>query len=154
MTSTHGRKIGAFRRSGLNPRPQPPQAAQQPPAAPTAPQDAPNNGTVRIGPKRPSPRMRAHVAAIASVTTGPPPRVPKGADMVTVMLDGAKVPIPSDWMLSFSSGKDRDTLLALEPSGELHLLVVDAAGQLRELQGLSKEFVDDMFRWKFPQVRR
>ena len=155
VTSTHGRRIGAFRTSGVNTpgysRQQPQQAPQQ---APEAPQQRPMPGTLRIGPGRPSPRMQAHIANVKNVTAGPPPRVPKDGPTVTVFLDGERVRLPSDWTLAFSSAKDRDVVYALEPSGALHVLVIHAGGELRELQGLTTELIDDIYRWKFPGVRR
>lgn len=150
MTSTHGRKIAPFRMSGHNPRPTPPRAAQQP----SLPREAPSRGTMRIGPQRPSPRMAAHLANVENVTAGPPPLVPKSGPTVAVFLDGEPVRIPLDWMLSFSSQNNRDVLYAIDTTNVLHVLVVDAGGELKALHGLTADLVDDIYRWRFPKVRQ
>ncbi|MFJ2542799.1 hypothetical protein [Microbacterium sp. NPDC087589] len=147
MTSRAGRKIGAFRYSGVNPRPQPQpttQAAQQP-------QQRPQPGTLTIGPGRPSPRAQAHLDAAKDTRLTDPPRIPASAPTVSVHIDGAKVSIPSDWAVAFSSRNDKDVLYGLEPSGKLHVLVINGSGQLRALDGLTDALVSDIIRWRFPR---
>lgn len=128
------------------PAPVPQQAAPQP-------QQAPQPGTMKIGPGPLSPRAQAHLDS-KDTRLVDPPRVPASAPTTALYLDGEKVSIPSDWHIAFSSAKGKDTMYALEPNGVLHVLTLDGHGRLRELAGLSPELIADLFKWRFPRFRR
>ncbi|MDN3443734.1 hypothetical protein [Microbacterium sp. APC 3901] len=156
-TSRAARTIHPFRTSGVNApgySRAAPQQAQQAPQQPQQPQQRAKPVVVTIGPGRPSARAQAHLDAVKDTRLVDPPRVPASATTTDVFIDGAKVSIPADWQIAFSSHKGKDTLYALEPNGTLHVLTLDAQGRLRELAGLSPELIADLFRWRFPRFKR
>lgn len=136
--SKHARSIGAFRSSGLNPRP-----------VPRDPWDAPQGHTVALGSPRDSQRARERADAATGVHLADPPRVPADSAVVAVHLEGKRVRVPADWGVALSSAKGRAALHLLEPGGVLHVLVIDADGQLRELAGMSGDLVSDLRRQHF-----
>lgn len=147
MKSTHGRKIHPFRMSGHNPRPQPPQAGP----SPSDDWDEPQGLMVSMGSQNAAQqRVRARVAAMSGLGYVDPPRVPVGTAVVGVNIDGARVRLPADWELAITSKNNRDVLLAREPNGVLHLLLLDANGKLRELTGVPDDLMRDIAAWKFP----
>jgi hypothetical protein len=77
-----------------------------------------------------------------------------GAAVVAVHLDGQRVRVPADWGIALSSARRRDALYLREPSGALHVLVIDADGQLRELAGLPADLVADLVAKHFPRAGR
>jgi hypothetical protein len=88
------------------------------------------------------------------VTLGDPPRVPATAATVSVFIDGTRVRIPSDWVIAFSTSGGKDTVYAVDGARKLHVLTLNADGQLRELSGLSAGLVADIVRWRFPRSLR
>lgn len=127
---------------------------QQPAQPPQQPAQPPKPGTLSIGPARPSARSQAHLDAAKDTRLVDPPRVVASAPTVSIYLDGARVAIPAEWSIAFSSSGGKDTIYALEPRGVLHVLTLDSQGRLRELAGLSAELIDDLIRWRFPRFRR
>lgn len=150
MKSSHARIIHPFRSSGLNPRPQPREAPQ----SPSDDWDAPPVRTMSLPPRKPTPRMQAHLANMEGVTLGEPPWVPASAPTVAVFIDGMKVRLPANWAIAFSSSGGKDTICAVDAENTLHLLTLNADGLLRELHGLSADLVSDIMRWRFPRGTR
>ena len=146
MKSTHGRKIHPFRMSGHNPRPHRPQAVQ----SPSDDWDEPQGHTVALGTQSASQRAQARVAAMTGLAYSDPPRVPVDAALVAVAIDGARVRLPVDWEFAITSKSNRDVLIAREPNGMLHLLLLDGNGTLRELSGVPEDVKRDIAAWKFP----
>lgn len=129
-------------------------APQQAPQWPYESEEVPQGHTVSYPPRRPSARMQSHLDSVPDTHLVDPPRVLASSPTTAVFIDGAKVSIPSNWMVAFSSTQGKDTLYSVEPNGVLHVLTLDAHGLLRELAGLSDALVDDIFTWRFPEVRR
>ena len=105
-------------------------------------------------PRKPTPRMQAHLSNTQGVTLGEPPRVPASTTTISVFIDGTRVRLPSDWTIAFSSSKGKDTLYVVDSEKRLHVLTLNADGELRELHGLSADLVSDIVTWRFPGSRR
>ncbi len=97
-----------------------------------------------------SQRLQARADAATGVTLGDPPRVPADSAVVPVFLGGQRVRVPVGWGIALSSSRGRDALYLHEPSGALHVLLIDKEGQLRELHGLPADLVADLVALHFP----
>jgi hypothetical protein len=79
-----------------------------------------------------------------------PPKVPAASAVVPVFLDGKRVRVPVDWSIAIDSSHERSQLYLREPSGELHVLLLDRQGALREMAGLPDDLVADIVAKYFP----
>lgn len=115
--------------------------------------DAPHGHTFHLGtpgarPAKSSAQERADAATDAFL--GDPPRVPKDSAVVPVYLDGHRVRVPVDWAIALGSGQGRDQLYLREPSGVVHVLLLDRKGALRELLGIPADLIADLVAKHFP----
>jgi hypothetical protein len=90
------------------------------------------------------------VDAAQGVTLTDPPRVLAGTPLVGVRLDGVEARVPLGWGIALSSARGRDALYVREPGGALHVLVVNADGEVRELAGIPADLVSDLLAQHFP----
>lgn len=152
MTSRAGRKIHPRAPWVAHPEAySAPQQAQQPPVDDW---DAPRVRTMSFPPRKPTPRIQAHLANMQGVTLGDPPRVPASTTTISVFIDGTRVRLPADWSIAFSSSKGKDTIYVVDSAKRLHVLTLNADGELRELHGLSADLVSDIVAWRFPRGAR
>lgn len=134
MEQRRARTIGAFRTSGLNPRP-----------TPRDPWDMPQATTVSLGTPSTTRRAQARADAATGVHLGAPPRVPVGTPTTEVWLEAMRVRVPTAWAIAMTSARGRSQLLLREPDrGPVHVVVIDADGELRELMGIPEDIVADL----------
>lgn len=93
---------------------------------------------------------QARADAATDAFLGDPPRVPKDSAVVPVYLDGHRVRVPVDWGIALDSGQGRDQLYLREPSGMVHVLLIDRKGALRELHGIPADLIADLVAKHFP----
>lgn len=153
-TSRAARVIHPWRTSGTNAPgySRPPQPAQAP-QGDADDWDEPRGHTVSLGTQNVSQRVQARVAAMTGLSYVDPPRFPKSEPTTEVFIDGSRVKVPSAWRVSISSSRGRDALYVIDSTDTMHVLVIDPAGQLRELSGIPEDFARDLRAWRFPQVR-
>lgn len=134
MKQRRARKIGAFRLSGHNPRP-----------TPLDPWDMPQGHTVQLGTPTTTRRAEARANAAVGVHLSDPPRVPVGTPTTEVWLEAMRVKVPTTWAVSMTSARGRSQLIIREPDrGPVHVLVIDADGNLRELKGIPEDILADL----------
>lgn len=140
-SSRAARAIGAFRTSGLNPRPTP-----QPAYAP----ESAEGDTVHLGSSRAAQRVQARVDAARGITLCDPPQVAAATPAATVHLDGVPVRVALGWSVALSSR----ALYMLDTRRDLHVLVIDSEGDVRALQGLPSDLIADLIAAHFPRGAR
>ena len=109
---------------------------------------------VSLGGPRTSRSAQARADAAEGVTLIDPPRMPTGTPLVGVRMDGVEARVPLGWGIALSSARGRDALYLREPSGILHVLVVNADGEVRELAGVPADLVADLLAQHFPGAGR
>lgn len=93
---------------------------------------------------------QARADAATDAFLGDPPRVPKDSAVVPVFIDGKRVRVPVDWDIALGTGQGRDQLYLREPSGMVHVLLIDRKGALRALHGIPADIIADLVAKHFP----
>lgn len=93
---------------------------------------------------------QARADAATGVSLVDPPKVPAASAVVPVFLDGKRVRVPVDWSIAIDTSTERSQLYLREPSGTLHVLLLDRDGTLREMAGLPTDLVSDLVAKYFP----
>lgn len=134
MRTRHAREIGAFRYSGHNDRPQPV----------SAPIELADDVAVSLGGSHHTRALKARLDAVQGVTLGDQTRVPRDDPAAVIFLSGAPVRVPAGWSAAVGHSRHGDSLYMRESSGRMHVLTVNADGQVRELQNLPADFLRDI----------
>ncbi len=144
-------KIGPFRYSGVNPRPQP---RQQAPAAPQRPADDWDyNEPITVNLGTPNAHSLSHflAAQATSAKWGPLPSIPNGQPTVRVRIGGVPVVLPGTWEIFIGRSTDGiETAYGLADDGVVHLVMLRRDGTPAEMVDVPPHVLDHLREWAFP----
>jgi hypothetical protein len=78
------------------------------------------------------------------VVLGDPPRVPRDEPCSIIFVSGVPVRVPVGWSAAVGHSQRGDSLYLREGDGRMHVLTVNADGEVRELQNLPADLLRDL----------